>query len=223
MRNRSAGAARGLGGCPLRHAALGGPGNRAGKGISPEGRRRQHQELPWNSLERRRRLEDDDHRRRGCHRTRGRLHLGDLLRGRLRAIGRWRDLRQRDHDENPKGRPRPRRDEDRCVDRGGLLTCDAFALSTTYTLDAAPDAKITLSAHSDKLNELLESDDESISNALSAWASKRSPYATSAAWDGEVYIDCNGKTVTTSFTLNDGASTLVQLRYDQTTKELSAL
>ena len=57
------------------------------------------------------------------------------------------------------------------------ITCDAFALSTTYTL----------------------------------------------AWDGEVYIDCNGKTVTTSFTLNDGASTLVQLRYDQTTKELSAL
>lgn len=103
------------------------------------------------------------------------------------------------------------------------ITCDAFALSTTYTLDAAPDTKITLSAHSDKLNELLESDDESISNALSAWASKRSPYATSAAWDGEVYIDCNGKTVTTSFTLNDGASTLVQLRYDQTTKELSAL
>ena len=103
------------------------------------------------------------------------------------------------------------------------ITCDAFALSTTYILDAAPDAKIALSAHSDKLNELLESDDESISNALSAWASKRSPYATSAAWDGEVYIDCNGKTVTTSFTLNDGASTLVQLRYDQTTKELSAL
>lgn len=103
------------------------------------------------------------------------------------------------------------------------ITCDAFALSTTYTLDAAPDVKVALSAHSDKLNELLESDDESISNALSSWASKRSPYATSAAWDGEVYIDCNGKTVTTSFTLNDGASTLVQLRYDQTTKELSAL
>ena len=103
------------------------------------------------------------------------------------------------------------------------ITCDAFALSTTYILDAAPDVKVALSAHSDKLNELLESDDESISNALSAWASKRSPYATSAAWDGEVYIDCNGKTVTTSFTLNDGASTLVQLRYDQTTKELSAL
>ena len=103
------------------------------------------------------------------------------------------------------------------------ITCDAFSLSTTYILDAAPDVKIALSAHSDKLNELLESDDESISNALSAWASKRSPYATSAAWDGEVYIDCNGKTVTTSFALNDGASTLVQLRYDQTTKELSAL
>lgn len=103
------------------------------------------------------------------------------------------------------------------------ITCDAFSLSATYTLDASPDNKVSLTAHSDKLNDLLGSDDGKISDAITAWAAKRSPSATSATWDGEVYIDCNGKTATTSFTLNDGAGTLVQLRYDQTTKELSAL
>lgn len=103
------------------------------------------------------------------------------------------------------------------------ITCDAFSLSATYTLDASPDSEVSLAAHSEKLNDLLESDDERISGTITGWAAKRSPYATSATWDGEVYIDCNGKTVTTSFTLNDGAGTLVQLRYDQTTKELSAL
>ena len=112
------------------------------------------------------------------------------------------------------------------IDAGTLsttITCDAFSLATTYTLDAPPESKVSLTTHSEELNELLESDDEKISGAISAWAARRSPYATSATWDGEVYIDCNGKTVTTSFVLNDGASTLVQLRYDQTTEELSAL
>lgn len=103
------------------------------------------------------------------------------------------------------------------------VTCDAFALATTYVLDPAPDSRVALTKHSAQLNELLDSDDVRICDAITAWAAKRSPYATSATWDGEVFIDCNSGTVTTSFTLDDGAGTLVQLRYDKATDELSAL
>lgn len=104
-----------------------------------------------------------------------------------------------------------------------VLTCDALVLAESYVLDAAEAYKVALAAHSARLNELLGADDDEIEAAIAAWSAKRSPYATQATWDGEVYIDCGGGTVTTAFALNDGAGTLVQLQLDEGTGELSAL
>ena len=102
-------------------------------------------------------------------------------------------------------------------------SCDAFQLAKSYTLDAKAAAELKLAAHGPRLNELMESDDDAITDAIAQWAAKKSPYATTAAWDGEVYVDCNGGTVTTGFALDDGAGTVVQLRYDGATGKLSAL
>ena len=110
-------------------------------------------------------------------------------------------------------------------DAGGWksISCDAFALSKGYLIAEGSEAGIELSAHSPELNELLDAEDAEIASAIAQKASSASPTATLATWDGEVYIDCNEDVLTTSFHLNDAASTIVQLSLDRASGELSAL
>lgn len=110
-------------------------------------------------------------------------------------------------------------------DTGGRksISCDAFALSKSYLIAEGSEAGIELSAHSPELNELLDAEDVEIASAIAQKASSASPTATLATWDGEVYIDCNEDVLTTSFHLNDAASTIVQLSLDRGSGELSAL
>ncbi len=103
------------------------------------------------------------------------------------------------------------------------LTCDALALSKSYLLAEGASAGIELSAHSSELNELLGADDSEIASVIAQRVSIASPTATLATWDGEVYIDCNEDVLTTTFHLDDAASTIVQLSLDRATGELSAL
>lgn len=108
---------------------------------------------------------------------------------------------------------------------GGAVSasCDDFAISKRYLLDAGEAAGLELTAHSPELNELLGADDAEVSSAIARKAATASPAATLATWDGEAYIDCNNDMVTTSFHLNDAASTIVQLSLDRDTGELTAL
>ena len=110
-------------------------------------------------------------------------------------------------------------------DAGGWksISCDAFALSKSYLIAEGSEAGIELSAHSPELNELLDAEDAEIASAIAQKASSTSPTATLATWDGEVYIDCNEDVLTTSFHLNDAASTIVQLSLDRGSGEMSAL
>ena len=110
-------------------------------------------------------------------------------------------------------------------DAGGWksISCDAFALSKSYLIAEGSEAGIELSAHSPELNELLDAEDAEIASAIAQKASSASPTATLATWDGEVYIDCNEDVLTTSFHLNDAASTIVQLSLDRGSGEMSAL
>ena len=103
------------------------------------------------------------------------------------------------------------------------LSCDAFALSKTYLLADGAEAALELSAHAPELNELLEAEDAEIASAISQRAQTACPTATLATWDGEVYLDCNEGVLTTSFHLNDAASTIVQVSLDRASGELSAL
>lgn len=110
-------------------------------------------------------------------------------------------------------------------DAGGWksISCDAFALSKSYLIAEGSEAGIELSAHSPELNELLDAEDAEIASAIAQKASSASPTATLATWDGEVYIDCNEDVLTTSFHLNDAASTIVRLSLDRGSGEMSAL
>lgn len=113
----------------------------------------------------------------------------------------------------------------RISQEGGTVSasCDDFAISGRYLLNADTAVDLGLSAHSPELNELLDADDAEIAAAIARKAAIASPGATLATWDGEVYIDCNEYLLTTSFRLNDAASTIVQLSLNRTTGELSAL
>lgn len=110
-------------------------------------------------------------------------------------------------------------------DTGGRksISCDAFALSKSYLIVEGSEAGLELSAHSPELNELLDAEDAEIASAIAQKASVASSTATLATWDGEVYIDFNEDVLTTSFHLNDAASTIVQLSLDRGSGELSAL
>lgn len=103
------------------------------------------------------------------------------------------------------------------------LSCDALSLSKSYWLTEGDATTLELSAHSSELNELLDADDSEIASVITQRASIASPTATLATWDGEVYIDCNEDVLTTTFHLDDAASTIVQLSLDRATGELSAL
>ena len=110
-------------------------------------------------------------------------------------------------------------------DAGGWksISCDAFALSKSYLIAEGSDAGLELAAHPSELNDLLDAEDPEIASAIAQKASSASPTATLATWDGEVYIDCNEDVLTTSFHLNDAASTIVQLSLDRGSGEMSAL
>ena len=52
-------------------------------------------------------------------------------------------------------------------------------------------------------------------SALESFAKAHSPYATSAAWDKEVWIDYGAHSTLTTFTLDDAASTIVTVSVSQ--------
>lgn len=110
-------------------------------------------------------------------------------------------------------------------DAGGRksISCDAFSLSKSYLIAEGSDAGLELAAHPSELNDLLDAEDPEIASAIAQKASVASPTATLATWDGEVYIDFNEDVLTTSFHLNDAASTIVQLSLDRGSGEMSAL
>ena len=95
--------------------------------------------------------------------------------------------------------------------------------AASQTLLSISDAGLERAAHPSELNALLDAEEPELASAIAQRASIASPTATLATWDGEVYSDCNEDVLTTSFPLNDAASTIVQLSLDRASGELSAL
>lgn len=62
-----------------------------------------------------------------------------------------------------------------------------------------------------KLEEAMGVDAAKIEAAVSTRAAAVSPTATRAIWDAEAWIDCANNAATTTFTLDDGASTMISV------------
>lgn len=92
-------------------------------------------------------------------------------------------------------------------DGGKRLVCDE--LPGAFLLDAPLQSSLEITGITSSLTDVFEVSEESFSSVLEQYIVQKSPYATKAVWDEEVWIDFKAQTYLTNFTLNDAASTVV--------------
>ena len=96
------------------------------------------------------------------------------------------------------------------------LVCDA--LGSAYVLDAPKDMTVTLIGATEELYAAFGKSSEDFEYVLSEHAKAKSPHATQAVWDCQVWIDFAAGTYLTNFTLNDTAATIVTVTLDKSGK-----
>lgn len=94
---------------------------------------------------------------------------------------------------------------------GGNTYIKSDALSSTYKQVQPGAHALQFSGITGELADSMGVEASKIEAAVSSRAASVSPTATKATWDKEVWIDYAGGTATTTFTLDDGASTLVSV------------
>ena len=93
------------------------------------------------------------------------------------------------------------------------LTCDL--LKATYVQDGKAQAELSIAGDIQDLCALTGKSEADFESVLESFAKAHSPYATSAAWDKEVWIDYGARSTLTTFTLDDAASTIVTVSVSQ--------
>lgn len=110
------------------------------------------------------------------------------------------------------------------TENGGMaITCDSFKISATYLIDAPEDAELAISGNIEYLAALAGVEKDGIVGCLQDFARSRSPYAKTATWDGEVYIDANANKTSSTFTLDDPNGTIATIVIDGTSGKISAM
>lgn len=93
----------------------------------------------------------------------------------------------------------------------GRTLIESDALATTYASVQTEPKSLSFTGVTGKLEETLGVDAAKVEAAVASRAAAVSPDAARAIWDAEVWIDFANSTATTSFTLDDGASTIVSV------------
>lgn len=110
------------------------------------------------------------------------------------------------------------------TENGGMaITCDSFKISATYLIDAPEDVELAISGNVDYLATLAGVEKDGIVGCLQDFVRSKSPYAKTATWDGEVYIDANADKTSSTFTLDDPNGTIVTIVVDGAAGEISAM
>lgn len=110
------------------------------------------------------------------------------------------------------------------TENGGMaITCDSFKISATYLIDAPEDVELAISGNIDYLATLAGVEKDGIVSCLQDFVRSRSPYAKTATWDGEVYIDVNANKTSSTFTLDDPNGTIATIVIDGTSGKISAM
>lgn len=87
------------------------------------------------------------------------------------------------------------------------LACDL--LTQAYVPQKAQDGAFSVTGTDDRLPEALGADSADIEDIVAGKAAEVSPQAAGATWDKEVWLDYAGNVASTTFTLDDPASTVV--------------
>lgn len=93
----------------------------------------------------------------------------------------------------------------------GLQVIKSDALACTYTQVEPKQAKLSFSGITPELSEALGADEKAIEDAVASRAFSISPSCTRAIWDAEVWLDFANDCASSSFTLDDGASTIISV------------
>ena len=96
-------------------------------------------------------------------------------------------------------------------EEAGRTLIESDALATTYASVQTEPKSLSFTGVTSKLEETLGVDAAKVEAAVASRAAAVSPDAARAIWDAEVWIDFANSTATTSFTLDDGASTIVSV------------
>ena len=92
---------------------------------------------------------------------------------------------------------------------GGARTLACDLLAQAYVPQRAQDGAFSVTGTDGRLSEALGADAAAIEEAVAGKAAEVSPQATGATWDKEVWLDYAGNVASTTFTLDDPASTVV--------------
>lgn len=87
------------------------------------------------------------------------------------------------------------------------LACDL--LTQAYAPQKAREGVFSVTGIDGRLSEALDADSADIKDIVAKKATEVSPQATGATWDKEVWLDYAGNVASTTFTLDDPASTVV--------------
>lgn len=97
------------------------------------------------------------------------------------------------------------------TEEAGRTTIKSDALACAYVSVQTEAKALSFSGVTSKLEESLGVDAAKVEAAVASRAAAVSPNAARAIWDAEVWIDFANNTATTSFTLDDGASTIISV------------
>ena len=98
------------------------------------------------------------------------------------------------------------------------VASDEFSFAKTYTQSADSREPVRVLGMTDDLSGLVEGDAAGLTSAIQAYARLSVPGAKTATWTGEALIDCNRKSVTTAFSCDDSAKTLLTVTRDASGK-----
>lgn len=101
-------------------------------------------------------------------------------------------------------------------ERDGVLTVasDAFAAESRYVQGKPAGVAVSVSGLADPYTGLIDGKAGELASAVGSWCASHAPSATTASFDGEVYLDVRGGRVSATFHLNDAASTIVTAVYE---------
>lgn len=94
------------------------------------------------------------------------------------------------------------------------VACDGFAIEKRYVQGAPSGAEVAVTGLAEPYTGLIDGKAGDLASVIGQWCKGHAPTATSASFDGEVYVDVRGGRVSATFHLDDAAATIVTAVYD---------
>lgn len=93
------------------------------------------------------------------------------------------------------------------------VSCDAFQNATSYVQGSASKEPVAIDGMSEPYTTLIDGKTDQLASAVAEYCRAHVPTATKASFDGEVYLDIKGGSVSATYHCNDTASTILQVTY----------